>query len=118
MAVEMRRRKMSGFGHRVYKNYDPRAKIIKNLADKVFSIVGRDLLIETQVKERMVMDESKESDRLGQVLTSKCIKKMSTQQYLFCLNLKIDLEGFARVVEKMPQIVSLKSYYLDVKSYT
>ncbi|CAL9236598.1 unnamed protein product [Arabidopsis halleri] len=108
---------MSGFGHRVYKNYDPRAKIIKNLADKVFSIVGRDLLIEasyTQVKERMVMDESKESDRLGQVLTSKCIKKMSTQQYLFCFNLKINLEGFARVVEKMPQIVSLKSYYLDV----
>lgn len=37
---------MSGFGHRVYKNYDPRAKVIKNLAEEVFSIVGRDPLIE------------------------------------------------------------------------
>ena len=37
---------MSGFGHRVYKNYDPRAKVIKKLAEEVFSIVGRDPLIE------------------------------------------------------------------------
>jgi len=41
-----RKRKMSGFGHRVYKNYDPRAKVIKKLAEEVFSIVGRDPLIE------------------------------------------------------------------------
>lgn len=41
-----RKRKMSGFGHRVYKNYDPRAKVIKRLAEEVFSIVGRDPLIE------------------------------------------------------------------------
>lgn len=41
-----RKQKMSGFGHRVYKNYDPRAKVIKNLAEEVFSIVGRDPLIE------------------------------------------------------------------------
>jgi len=39
---------MSGFGHRVYKNYDPRAKVIKNLADEVFSIVGKDPLIEVR----------------------------------------------------------------------
>ncbi|CAA6661138.1 unnamed protein product [Spirodela intermedia] len=38
--------KMSGFGHRVYKNYDPRAKVIRKLAEEVFSIVGRDPLIE------------------------------------------------------------------------
>lgn len=37
---------MSGFGHRVYKNYDPRAKVIKKLADEVFSIVGGDPLIQ------------------------------------------------------------------------
>lgn len=41
-----RKRKMSGFGHRVYKNYDPRAKVIKKLAEEVFLIVGRDPLIE------------------------------------------------------------------------
>jgi len=40
---------MSGFGHRVYKNYDPRAKVIKKLAEEVFSIVGRDPLIEVTI---------------------------------------------------------------------
>ncbi|PRQ51321.1 putative citrate synthase [Rosa chinensis] len=40
---------MSGFGHRVYKNYDPRANVIRKLADEVFSIVGRDPLIEDAV---------------------------------------------------------------------
>jgi citrate synthase len=33
--------KLMGFGHRVYKNYDPRAKIIKKLADQVFEVTGR-----------------------------------------------------------------------------
>ncbi|KAL2496685.1 Citrate synthase 2 [Forsythia ovata] len=47
--VKNRKRKMSGFGHRVYKNYDPRAKVIKNLAEEVFSIVGRDPLIEVAI---------------------------------------------------------------------
>ncbi|CAN8254245.1 unnamed protein product [Cochlearia groenlandica] len=47
--VKNRKRKMSGFGHRVYKNYDPRATVIKKLADEVFDIVGRDPLIEVAV---------------------------------------------------------------------
>ncbi|KAK9063878.1 hypothetical protein SSX86_017750 [Deinandra increscens subsp. villosa] len=47
--VKNRKRKMSGFGHRVYKNYDPRAKVIKKLAEEVFSIVGRDPLIEVAI---------------------------------------------------------------------
>ncbi|KAM7255304.1 hypothetical protein ACFE04_020545 [Oxalis oulophora] len=47
--VKNRKQKMSGFGHRVYKNYDPRAKVIRKLADEVFSIVGRDPLIEVAV---------------------------------------------------------------------
>lgn len=47
--VISRKRKMSGFGHRVYKNYDPRAKVIKRLAEEVFSIVGRDPLIEVGI---------------------------------------------------------------------
>ncbi|RLN06953.1 citrate synthase 3, peroxisomal-like [Panicum miliaceum] len=36
-------------GHRVYKNYDPRAKVIRKLAEGVFSIVGRDPLIEVAI---------------------------------------------------------------------
>lgn len=35
-----------GFGHRVYKNYDPRAKIVKNVAYDVFEICGKEPLIE------------------------------------------------------------------------
>ncbi|KAL5665223.1 hypothetical protein ACJX0J_025331, partial [Zea mays] len=49
VGVKNRKRKMSGFGHRVYKNYDPRAKVIRKLADEVFSIVGRDPLIEVAI---------------------------------------------------------------------
>jgi citrate synthase len=33
--------KLMGFGHRVYKNYDPRARIIKQIADQVFEVTGR-----------------------------------------------------------------------------
>ena len=47
--VKAGKRRLSGFGHRVYKNYDPRAKIIRGLAEEVFSIVGRDPLIEIAV---------------------------------------------------------------------
>ncbi|CAM8954372.1 unnamed protein product [Rhodiola kirilowii] len=47
--VKNRKRKMSGFGHRVYKNYDPRAKVIRKLAEEVFDIVGHDPLIEVAV---------------------------------------------------------------------
>jgi len=33
--------RLMGFGHRVYKNYDPRAKVIKRLADRVFEVIGK-----------------------------------------------------------------------------
>ena len=36
---------LMGFGHRVYKNYDPRAKIIKHVADQVFEITGANPLL-------------------------------------------------------------------------
>src|ERR1700693_1655748 len=38
--------KLMGFGHRVYKNYDPRAKIIKHTADSVFEVTGRNAKLE------------------------------------------------------------------------
>ncbi len=37
---------LMGFGHRVYKNYDPRARIIKAAADDVFEVVGRNPLLD------------------------------------------------------------------------
>ena len=35
-----------GFGHRVYKNHDPRAKIVRQIADDVFQVVGRESMID------------------------------------------------------------------------
>jgi citrate synthase len=42
--------KLQGFGHRVYKNYDPRAKIIKQTADEVFDVTGRNPLLDIALK--------------------------------------------------------------------
>jgi citrate synthase len=44
--VKSGKRRLMGFGHRVYRNYDPRARIIKSLADSVFSVTGRSRLID------------------------------------------------------------------------
>lgn len=44
--VKARKKVLMGFGHRVYKNYDPRAKIVRQIADEVFSIVGREPLVD------------------------------------------------------------------------
>ena len=47
-----------GFGHRVYKNYDPRAKVIKRLADEVFDAVGKNPLIDIAVElERIALED-------------------------------------------------------------
>jgi citrate synthase len=42
--------RLQGFGHRVYRNYDPRAKIIKKAADEVFAITGRNPLLDIALK--------------------------------------------------------------------
>ncbi len=47
-----------GFGHRVYKNYDPRARIIKRVADEVFEVTGRNPLIDIAVElERIALED-------------------------------------------------------------
>ena len=48
--VKNKKEKMSGFGHRVYKNFDPRANVIRGVAETVFSLVGRDPLIDVAVQ--------------------------------------------------------------------
>ena len=42
--------RLMGFGHRIYKNYDPRAKIIKKMADEVFSVTGRNPLLDVALE--------------------------------------------------------------------
>jgi citrate synthase len=58
--------RLQGFGHRVYKNYDPRAKIIKETADEVFAITGRNPLLDIALKleEVALSDEYFTSRRL------------------------------------------------------
>ena len=54
--VKTGERKLMGFGHRVYKNYDPRAKIIKEIAEQVFEVTGKNPLIEIAVElERIAL---------------------------------------------------------------
>jgi citrate synthase len=56
--VKERKALLMGFGHRVYKNYDPRAKIIKRLADDVFEVTGKNPLIELAVElERIALQD-------------------------------------------------------------
>ncbi len=50
-SVKKRERLLMGFGHRVYKNYDPRAKIIKKIADQVFEVTGRNPLLDIALED-------------------------------------------------------------------
>ncbi len=50
--------RLMGFGHRVYKNYDPRAKIIKWAADQVFEVTGRNTKLEIALElERIALED-------------------------------------------------------------
>jgi citrate synthase len=50
--------RLMGFGHRVYKNYDPRAKIIKRTADEVFAVTGVNPLLEIALElERIALQD-------------------------------------------------------------
>ncbi|HET6199341.1 MAG: citrate synthase [Candidatus Acidiferrales bacterium] len=51
-------KKLMGFGHRVYKNYDPRAKIVKHIAYEVFDVMGRNPLIDIALEcERIALED-------------------------------------------------------------
>ena len=64
--VKAGRGKLMGFGHRVYKNYDPRARIVKQTADAVFEVTGRNPLLDIALKleEIALSDEYFTSRRL------------------------------------------------------
>ncbi len=49
-AVKRGETRLQGFGHRVYKNYDPRARIIKKTADEVFEVTGKNPLLDIALK--------------------------------------------------------------------
>jgi citrate synthase len=50
--------RLMGFGHRVYKNYDPRARIIKRAADDVFAVTGRNPLLDIALElEKIALED-------------------------------------------------------------
>jgi len=50
--------RLMGFGHRIYKSYDPRAKIIKEMADQVFEVMGRNPLLDIALElERIALED-------------------------------------------------------------
>jgi citrate synthase len=56
--VKAGHRKLMGFGHRVYKNYDPRARIIKQVAEEVFAVTGRNPKIDIALElERIALSD-------------------------------------------------------------
>jgi len=56
--VKNRKKTLMGFGHRVYKNYDPRATLVRKIADDVFSIVGREPLVDIAMElERIALSD-------------------------------------------------------------
>jgi citrate synthase len=56
--VKAGKRKAMGFGHRVYKNFDPRAQIIKRIADEVFEVTGRNPLLDIALElERIALED-------------------------------------------------------------
>jgi citrate synthase len=56
--VKKGERRLMGFGHRVYKSYDPRAKIVKQIAYEVFDVMGRNPLIDISLElERIALED-------------------------------------------------------------
>jgi citrate synthase len=56
--VKNKELRLMGFGHRVYKNYDPRAQIIKRIADEVFEVTGKNPLIDIALElERIALSD-------------------------------------------------------------
>jgi citrate synthase len=56
--VKSGEKRLMGFGHRIYKNYDPRARIIKHIAGEVFDVMGRNPLLDIALEvERIALQD-------------------------------------------------------------
>ena len=56
--VKNKEEKLMGFGHRVYKNYDPRAKIVRKVAAEVFEVCGKETLIDIAMElEKIALND-------------------------------------------------------------
>ena len=74
--------RLQGFGHRVYKNYDPRAKIIKRTADEVFAITGKNPLLDIALKlEEIALRRRVLHRRAGFIRTSTSTRASSIRRW-------------------------------------
>ena len=73
--------KLQGFGHRVYKNHDPRATIIKQTADEVFEITGRNPLLDIALKLEEVALNDDTSSPASCTRTSTSTRASSTRRW-------------------------------------
>ena len=56
--VKNKKAKLMGFGHRVYKSYDPRAKIVRHILDDVFKLTGPDPLLDVALAlEKIALED-------------------------------------------------------------
>lgn len=62
--VKSKKERLMGFGHRVYKNYDPRARIVRTVANEVFALLGKEPLIEVAAElEKVALSDKYFIDR-------------------------------------------------------
>jgi len=62
--VKAGKKKLMGFGHRVYKSYDPRARIVRQMAEETFSILGREPMIDIAIAlEKIALEDKYFIDR-------------------------------------------------------
>ena len=73
--------RLQGFGHRVYKNYDPRATIIKKTAEEVFSVTGYNPLLDIALKLEEVALTTSTSPRASCIRTSTSTAASSTRRW-------------------------------------
>ena len=74
--------RLMGFGHRVYKNYDPRARIIKRVADEVFAVTGRNRLLDIALELERIALEDEYLSRGNSIRTSIFIPALSTRRWV------------------------------------
>ena len=73
--------RLQGFGHRVYKNYDPRAKIIRDIAYDVFEVTGKNPLLDIALGSRRSRSRTSTSFPASCTRTSTSIRASSTRPW-------------------------------------
>jgi citrate synthase len=99
--------RLQGFGHRVYKNFDPRATIIKRTADEVFEITGKNPLLDIALK----LEETALSDEY--FISRKLYPNVDFYSGLIYQALGFPIEMFT-VLFAIPRMAGWLSHWLEL----